>query len=506
MGPGGRRRRRRAGADGSGEQRARPRRPRRRCRRAAGAGPAGRRRCRCRAAARPGAPRAAPPRRPAPASGGARSCRARSSGRSRPGAPAAGRWSRVPWRSGTITTSGPAGAGPASSSCSSAGDSAGQSPGTHRTRSKPSSSARWTPSEAAADWPCLELVLDQHQAGAAPVGQLRLAADDDRQLDRGRGGERLEHVGEHRAHERVAQRLLHAGPEPLLGRREALHGQDRGGSHQPAPEPRGEAERLLGQALAARRRRPCGCRCRGSAAPGTVFVGDDAVEQLAVEARDAGGAELLPGVGHEGGRRPLQDLAGDDRADGHHRRGRRRASPRGCRGRPGSGRSTPAGWTGRSRSPRRGRARRARPATARRSRRRGTRGPRAVPSARSWIMNCWKARQPPEGVLTQVRTGSSLIGSTRLRTPIASFRRARACGRRVALRHQPGALGAPGQVAVAEVEPHLRAELAQAVHHGEGVAPQAPAALVDQRRPARRTRGRGRARRRRRRSRCRRRC
>ena len=52
--------------------------------------------------------------------------------------------------------------------------------------------------------------------------------------------------------------------------------------------------------------------------------------------------------------------------------------------------------------------------------------PSTGPSARSWIMNCWKARQPPDGVLTHVRTGSSLIGSTRLRTPIASFSSARA--------------------------------------------------------------------------------
>ena len=51
---------------------------------------------------------------------------------------------------------------------------------------------------------------------------------------------------------------------------------------------------------------------------------------------------------------------------------------------------------------------------------------------------------------------------------------------------QPGALGqalraaqAQGEVAVAEVEPDVLAELAQSVHHLEGVAGQAPAALVD---------------------------
>ena len=45
---------------------------------------------------------------------------------------------------------------------------------------------------------------------------------------------------------------------------------------------------------------------------------------------------------------------------------------------------------------------------------------------------------------------------------------------------QPRALQAPREVAVAEVEPHLVAELAQRVHHREGVVAQAPAARVDQ--------------------------
>ena len=51
---------------------------------------------------------------------------------------------------------------------------------------------------------------------------------------------------------------------------------------------------------------------------------------------------------------------------------------------------------------------------------------------------------------------------------------------------QPGALGEPAgaahaqrEVSVAEVEPDVVAQLAQAVHHVEGVAGQAPAALVD---------------------------
>ena len=52
--------------------------------------------------------------------------------------------------------------------------------------------------------------------------------------------------------------------------------------------------------------------------------------------------------------------------------------------------------------------------------------------------------------------------------------------REAVLGAHPRALQAPREVAVAEVEPHLRAELAQRVHHREGVAAQAPAALVDQ--------------------------
>ena len=48
------------------------------------------------------------------------------------------------------------------------------------------------------------------------------------------------------------------------------------------------------------------------------------------------------------------------------------------------------------------------------------------------------------------------------------------------LGQHPGALHAPGEVAVAEVEPYVVSELAQAVHDGEGVIVQSPAALVDQ--------------------------
>ena len=78
---------------------------------------------------------------------------ARSRGRSRRGVRAAGRWCRCRDGRGRSPPRGPARRLAPSSSCSSEGDSAGQSPGTHRTRSKPARRACSTPSEAAADWP-----------------------------------------------------------------------------------------------------------------------------------------------------------------------------------------------------------------------------------------------------------------------------------------------------------------------------------------------------------------
>ena len=48
-----------------------------------------------------------------------------------------------------------------------------------------------------------------------------------------------------------------------------------------------------------------------------------------------------------------------------------------------------------------------------------------APRARSRIMNSWKECQP-EPVRTHVRTGSSLIGNTRARTPTAPLSRSSA--------------------------------------------------------------------------------
>ena len=67
--------------------------------------------------------------------------------------------------------------------------------------------------------------------------------------------------------------------------------------------------------------------------------------------------------------------------------------------------------------------------------------------------------------------------------PGADAERRRQLGQRLgqsrALREELGATHADRQIAIAEVEPHLDAELAQPVHDRERVAAQAPAALVD---------------------------
>ena len=83
--------------------------------------------------------------------------------------------------------------------------------------------------------------------------------------------------------------------------------------------------------------------------------------------------------------------------------------------------------------------------------------PSIGPAARWRIMNSWKAHQPAAALRTHVRTGSSLIGSTRAPTPIASLSRASAAVGGDALGEQPRALQAPREVAVAEVEPHVHA-------------------------------------------------
>ena len=95
--------------------------------------------------------------------------------------------------------------------------------------------------------------------------------------------------------------------------------------------------------------------------------------------------------------------------------------------------------------------------------------PSTSPAALMRIMKSWKERHPAVE-RTHVRTGSSLAGSTAVRTPIASFSRASA---KVGVRPSASSRArsdAPREVAVAEVEPHLDPERAQAVHHVERVA------------------------------------
>ena len=121
---------------------------------------------------------------------------------------------------------------------------------------------------------------------------------------------------------------------------------------------------------------------------------------------------------------------------------------------------------------------RAPPASARPPPRRGTPRPPIGPAARSRIMNSWNAPQRPRTWI-QVRTGSSLIGSTVAGTPSAtrtssaiSVSDSPAASRRARARQS-------AEIAVAEVEPDVLAELPHRLHHRERVVAQSPAALVD---------------------------
>ena len=104
--------------------------------------------------------------------------------------------------------------------------------------------------------------------------------------------------------------------------------------------------------------------------------------------------------------------------------------------------------------------------------------PSTGPAARSRIMNSWKPNHSPRA-RTRVRTGSSVGGSTRAAHAERRPQLRERLGQPRALGQPPRALQADGEVAVAEVEPDVLAELAQRVHDREGVVAQAPAALVD---------------------------
>ena len=90
---------------------------------------------------------------------------------------------------------------------------------------------------------------------------------------------------------------------------------------------------------------------------------------------------------------------------------------------------------------------------------------------------CWRSRHPA-AVLTRVCTRSSLIGRTAARTPSARAICAWASVRRPPSVDEHSPVQAGGEVAVGEAEPVGSAEADQAVEGGEGVALDAPAALL----------------------------
>ena len=104
--------------------------------------------------------------------------------------------------------------------------------------------------------------------------------------------------------------------------------------------------------------------------------------------------------------------------------------------------------------------------------------PSTGPAARSRIMNSWKLRQPA-GPRDPRAHG---LVAHRQHARAHAEARGQLCegvGRRASGGKHPRALDAPGEIAVPEVEPHVRPERPQRVHHREAVLAQPPAALVD---------------------------
>ena len=200
---------------------ARVRGARRRCRRAARAAPAGRRRCRCRAAARPGARRASA----APAASASARWRAKLPGPKlgsiASGATAAARWCRCRGGRGRPPPPAPPRPRRPAADLQLAGRRAR---GSRRGRTGPARSppaARGAiPSEAAADWPASRLSSTtvsaprRAQSGELAAGAVTMIVSS----IAGVCGERVEHVGHHRAGElRARSCSATLGPEPLLG-------------------------------------------------------------------------------------------------------------------------------------------------------------------------------------------------------------------------------------------------------------------------------------------------
>ena len=190
-------RRRRPGCRGRGRARAAPR-PRRGCR------PRGRRRR------------------------GGRSCPRRRRARSRRRARAPGRWCRC--RGGRGRSRRSARACRSAAGRARAGRAAGSRRGGGRRSRRPRLGAG-DPGQRRPEWPASSGsgTTSAPTAGGELDCATRVAADDDRALDRPRRADRLQHVGEHRRRQRPrAASPSMPGGEPLLGRVEALDGQDRG--------------------------------------------------------------------------------------------------------------------------------------------------------------------------------------------------------------------------------------------------------------------------------------
>ena len=216
----------------------------------------------------------------------------------------------------------------------------------------------------------------------------------------------------------------------------------------------------------ARRRRPSRRRSPASGRPSARSSATRPSIRPVVVRRDAVGVERVAGVGHERVGRALEDLAARRAARPRRPAPARRAAPRACPARRGSGRSRSPGSTGRSRS----RARSAIASSASGVARAEVRAAQldALDRARRrrWrIMNSWNGHQRPSArdlrahrVVGHRQHARRARRAPRRASSIASVSRAPSPSRARAAQAQR-------EVAVAEVEPDVLAELAQPVHH-----------------------------------------
>ena len=112
-------------------------------------------------------------------------------------------------------------------------------------------------------------------------------------------------------------------------------------------------------------------------------------------------------------------------------------------------------------------------------RRRAAARPSTGPSPRARIMNSWNGIQRPSRAHPRADRARRTSAARARRAPSAAPSSASVSVSRAPSPRRSRALDADREVAVAEVEPHVDAELAQPVHDGEAVVAQAPAALVD---------------------------